>query len=209
MMEGLLDEKTFDGRRRDDAGGDLWRVQTKHRNVDKRITRSGDTENTIANRNIAMAISRDEASTTRSIDREGAVGKEMGLRVGSRGLGTIVEMGTRTVVVMTTNGIDCVLMKSACRVEDMLKDWGITDELSRCNGGIEKKLVDGRGGTRATTVRKLSKLGVIDVERRFSEKIVVHENIIGRRQTGEVNVNGVDAENVVRSKEVKKTVVVR
>jgi hypothetical protein len=119
MMERLLGEKTFDTRRGDDTGWDLRRVKAEHRNISKSV-RGRDAKNAIANRDVTVTISRDEASATRGVDRKGTIRKEMGFLVRSRSLGTVIKVSSRTVVVMVANGIDGVLAKDAIGIENVL-----------------------------------------------------------------------------------------
>ena len=133
-------------------------MKAEHRDIAKRI-RSRDTKDVIvANRYIAVAISRDEMHATRSIDREGRMHKEMRLLVHRRSLSAIIEVSTRgtqhTSVVMVTNSIDSALVKFAIGIQEMLKDLNVANGARSDNCSTEKKLVNGRHGASAITLRK-------------------------------------------------------
>lgn len=92
-----------------------------------------------------MIVSRYETSMTRSIDREGTIHKEMRLLVYSLfTLDTIIEMGTRAIIVMMTNSIDSILVKFAVGVEDVLKNFDVTNGAGSRDCSIKEKLVTGR-----------------------------------------------------------------
>ena len=54
----------------------------------------------------------------------------------------------------------------------------------------------------------MCELQVIDVKRRIIDEIIAHDTIIGQRQTREMDVNGVDAKDIVRSIEIKNTAII-
>ena len=94
-------------------------------------------------------------------------------------------------------------------VKDVLKNLNVTNGTESGDCSIEEKMVDGRRWARATTPRKLRELQVIgNKRRRIINDIIVHKNIIGQRQTREMDVEGVDAKDNVRGKKIKKTVII-
>lgn len=94
-------------------------------------------------------------------------------------------------------------------VKDVLKNLNVTNGTESGDCSIEEKMVDGRRWARATTPRKLRELQVIgNKRRRIINDIIVHKNIIGQRQTREMDVNGVDAKDIVRSIEIKNTAII-
>lgn len=164
MMLRRLDKEALDRRRRNDARWDLRSVEAEHRNVTQG-SRRRHTKNAIANGYISMSISRDEASTARSTDGEGAIREEMRFLVRRSGLCTIIEVGARTIIVMMTDGIDSEFLEVAFGIEDMLEDWNVADRTWSGDCSIKEKLVNGgRSGTRATTPRRVRKLRVVDIK---------------------------------------------
>ena len=182
-------------------------METERWNVAKGV-RGRDAKSATTNRDMTVTIGRDEASATRSINRKGATRKEMRFLVGSRSLGTIIKMSTRTVVVMVTNGIYGVFAKDAIGVENMLQNLNVANGARRGDSGVEKELINGRGGGRTSTLGKMRELRVVNVESRIVDKGVVDKDVIGRRHARDLGFDGVDTENVVGSEEVEKTVII-
>jgi hypothetical protein len=157
-----------------------------------------------------VTVGRDEAGATRSIGREGTIPEKMRLLVGSRSLGTIIEVSTETGVVVVTDFIDGILAEVACSVEVLMENFGISSGMTRRgNSGIEKELVDRRrGGAWAMTRWNVVKSRVVvDVEIGIIDERVIQKNSISERHTGYMVFNGVHLEVVV-FKEILKTVVI-
>jgi hypothetical protein len=179
-------------------------VKAEDGNVAKRI-RSRHAKDAISNRNITVAISRDESSAARSSGREGTIRKEMGLLVRSGSLGSIIEMGAKTVVVMMEQSIDRIFVEFPVKVVGMAWNLNIGNGLRRY-GGIVEKTVDGRLRTGTWTWRSMCKFRVINIESRVVNKGVVHEDLIGH--AGDVNIDGVDAKDIVGFEEVEEAVII-
>jgi hypothetical protein len=105
LMERYLGEKTFDRRRRNDAGRNLGSMETVDWNVSKRVG-CRNTKNAVTNRDVVVPICRDEMHVTGSVDNKGTVREDMGLLVSGRSLGTIIEMCSKAIVIIMTNLVD-------------------------------------------------------------------------------------------------------
>jgi hypothetical protein len=118
-------------------------------------------------------------------------------------------MCTRSIVVMMTNSFDRMFVDRTIIIEDLMEERGMADGMRRVKRGIEEKLVDGRGRTGTTARVRMTEVGIIDIQIRVVDKIVIENDVSGRRHVGEFGTNGVDVEDIVSGKKVEKAVIIR
>jgi hypothetical protein len=90
-----------------------------------------------------MSIGRDETSAAGRGSTESPAGKEMGLFVCRGSLSAIVEMGTRAIVVVVTDGVHGMLVDHTISIEDFMKELGVFNGRRRIEGSILEESIDG------------------------------------------------------------------